>query len=197
MDEAKIVPPATRFRINVQGLCNFIKELLDGCYNKGYTQINPFLVDLAATVLTAYSDDDIIKGFIEGSHTHWDMIKNRDEQFFSAHARCVFAGLPADRIDAFKILFETRDEKGNSVINQEDRNVLWTFFDTFVKIAIKYIHEERQPRAIRHVDHGRSEYNRTGNELQPVYTKQALPEVDMTHHSRNWGLSLTFPVPRN
>jgi hypothetical protein len=137
-----------RFHANVVDLIELIKELVTTAFNKGHRLINPTLIEIAGTVLKGMDKRLLIDNFIKYSSEYWGQIRVREEKFFNEHAKDVFKDLPLGNVDAFKQLFELRDEKGKHVIDPEDKTVVWDFFQNFVKICINYIHKNRRPGVV-------------------------------------------------
>lgn len=135
-----------RFKDNMIDLIGYIKELLGSLQGKIPGVPNPYLIDLGANYLVStYDDIKIIEGFIRKSNKHWHKIKIRDENFFIIHSKEIFELVPNEVMDTFVSLFKFRDSNNQIVINSDDREVLWKYFDSFVKISIKYIFEKREP----------------------------------------------------
>ena len=67
---------------------------------------------------------ELIETFIKYSNGYWDEILNRNEDFFKSHSGKVFGNLPVGEgnIDAFKMLFTSKDEDGEFIICKEDRD---------------------------------------------------------------------------
>ncbi len=59
-------------------------------------------------------------------------IKDRDINFFIEN-RCLFAGLPEDRIDYYRNIIVS-----NERLNDEDRQIIWEYFDTIMALAESY-----------------------------------------------------------
>src|SRR5579885_115460 len=113
----------------------------------------------------------LIDNFILYSHMHWGQIKRREEKFFNENAKDVFKDLPLGNVDAFKQLFNLKDEKGNFVIDPKDKDVIWDYFQSFVKICIHYIHRHRRPSVI---------------DGKPCYWAKFHEEVDMRKTILEW-----------
>jgi hypothetical protein len=187
--ERKGVPNSTdlrqedKFFKSMTELTDLVQELINDAFNRGYTIVHPIVVQLGSAYLSKnYNKERIIQGFIKYSHEHWDIIKARNEDFFSEHANSIFGDIPMKNVDAFKSLFTLKDKNGANVIVKEDRDAIWNFFDSFVKISIRYVFEGRQP-SIR-VDNN-------GNK-KPVYLAKFFDEVALEHHAKQWGIKLEF-----
>jgi hypothetical protein len=180
--EGGIPPPEERFHENVIGLTQLVYDLVDGAFRRGYKIVNPNLVALCEGVLSLWNKRSLIDSFIKHSHIHWDQIHRRDENFFEHHAKDIFKGFYPDKVDAFKQLFTLRDSQGNHVIKPDDRDAIWEFFTSLIKIAIHYIHDNRKPRF--QVD--------TNGVKQPVYMEGFFDEVDLVHHARVWGIDRRY-----
>lgn len=127
--------------MNVEGLFQLISELVNLAYQSGYKIVSPYLVNFAGFVLFKLDKEFILKTFIEKSHPHWDQILNRDEEFFVHSAGKVFAGLPLDSVNGFKELFLLKSSNGERFVSEDDRDAMWDYFESLVRISIHYLLE--------------------------------------------------------
>jgi hypothetical protein len=181
-----------RFKENVITLGSLICELVEDLQNRGHFVVNPSVVALAVAVLNELEPRSIINIFISKSNDTvegstpiehcWEKIRNRDRSFFLDNAGSIFSDLPSSRVDAFSKMFSSTDEKGNPLVCQENEDEIWDFFDSLVKISIKYIHENREPCLIRE----------SHQEIRK-YQRDFFEDVDIGYHSKVWGINLTFP----
>ena len=131
-----------RFFMNVEGLFQLISELVNSAYQAGHKIVSPYLVNFAGFVLFRLDKSFVIDTFIEKSHTHWDEIRLKDEDFFVSSAGTVFAGLPLDSVNAFKELFLLKTKTGERFVSEDDRDALWEYFESLVRISIHYLQED-------------------------------------------------------
>lgn len=175
--------PEDRFDKTLKELTELVKELIGDVYAAGHNIINPIAIDLGSAWLNQrYNKVQIIQGFVKYSHPHWDMIKDRNEIFFSEHASAIFGGLAGNHVDTFKTLFTMKDRKGNFVIAQDDRNAIWDFFDSMVKISIRYVFKNRKP-SIRIDNEGKA---------KAVYLATFFDEIPLERHAKRWDIKLEF-----
>lgn len=188
--------PEERFHTNLVGLGELIFDLVTEVNAKGHNIINPEVVKLAVCLLYKLDHVTVINTFISGSNKldknghpvpfeeHcWTKIKARDRSFFLDNAGVIFHELPCDRIDAFSRMFSITDADGNPVVAKEDENEIWEYFESLVKIAIKYIHFKRQPQLVR----------RGTEEIRRYKANNFLENVDLSQHAKHWDLTLEFP----
>lgn len=177
------LPEEDRFHRNVIDLTQLIHELVEDAHNRGYQIINPNLIILGSMFLQGYNKQSLINNFITYSHAdYWEEIRHRDENFFSEHASKIFQGLPVNNVNAFKELFVLKDANGQPVISQEDRDVIWEYFDSLIIISIKYVHRCRGPQS-----------KVTGDGVIQSYTKRFMEYVDLPTHVRRWSVHLEYP----
>jgi hypothetical protein len=131
-----------RFFMNVEGLFQLISELVNSAYQSGYKIVSPYLVNFAGFVLFRLDKKFVIDTFIEKSHNHWEEIRVKDEEFFISSAGTVFAGLPLDSVNAFKELFLLKTKTGERFVSEDDRDALWEYFESLVRISIHYLQED-------------------------------------------------------
>jgi hypothetical protein len=179
-----IAPEEERFAKNTIIMAQAVHESIQRLYNAGYKTVDPNIVALAVTVISAFDKHYLIQGFIENSHDKcWDGIRGRNEIFFVENASDIFKYLPMDKVNLFKDLFLTRDPNGNSVISKSLKDQLWDLFDAMIKISIKYIHRGRNPYS----------YSTPQGTIN-TYGSMFFDEVDVHHHASVWGVKLEFPT---
>ena len=176
-----------RFATNVGDVSDLVHELTDKCWRNGNKQINPTMIVLAKAYLSSFNKIDLIETFISHSHTYWEEIRLQKENFFIEHSSDIFGKLPVDsgNIDAFKMLFASKDkdEHGDLLINEEDREAIWEMFGSLVKICIKYIHRIRDCHL---------EENKDGK-MVPRYRYNRFPEIKVREHAKKWDITLDIP----
>lgn len=194
MSSDKIPSHEERFKANVVGLGDLILEIVKEVNDKGHFVVEPAVVNLTVRVLERLPSKAIISTFINKSNTAadgnvfslekhcWSKIRSRDRSFFVENAGEIFNGLPVERIDAFSKMFSAVDENGKPIVPEEDEEEIWEYFESFVKISIKYIHENRKPVAIR-----------TGTEeLRKYQDESFFADVNLLDHADNWNIALAF-----
>lgn len=157
-----------RFFSNLKDLMALVYELAVMCWESGFKDVSPKLVEFAESFLENYDSTKIINAFIKNSHKYWGapqtdsngnilcnkdgvyigkggQIKAKSDDFFIKNAYKIFGGLPVgkDQINAIGIFFKAKDENNNYVIVKEDRDAIWNYIHSLVKIAIKYVHRQR------------------------------------------------------
>jgi hypothetical protein len=132
-----------RFFLNAKGLFTLVAELVETAHKQGLKIVNPKLVNFAGIVLFNIDKKTVIDKFIERSYPHWDLIFKRDEGFFFENAGSVFVGLPLDRVNAFRELFILKMEDGELFISEDDREALWEYFESLVRISISFLQEDK------------------------------------------------------
>jgi len=178
-----ILPPTEeRFHQNVVGLSQLVYDLVSNAYSQGYKIIQPAMVEFASLILNSYDKKTLIETFIKHSHKHWDQIKRREESFFDKNCHDIFKGLPMNNVDAFKKLFTLKNENGEHVIKQDDRDAIWDFFESLIKISINHIHQNRKP-TIKTSNNGTKE---------PIYTQVYFNDIDLNHHANVWNVKRRF-----
>lgn len=144
--------PEKRFQENVLSLCDLIYDMVTDARAKGYQSINPDTVIFCKGILDKYPSTKLIEGFIRTSESDWDRIHERDDTYFITNADKIFGDLPTTSVTAFKDLFTLKDSNGKPFVESEDREVICEYFETFVKIAISYIHRKRGPAILKRKD---------------------------------------------
>lgn len=71
-----MIPEEERFAKNTVIMIEAVHDSILKLYNAGYKTVDPTIVKLAASVITAFDKEFLIQGFIENSHEKcWDAIK--------------------------------------------------------------------------------------------------------------------------
>lgn len=175
-----------RFQTNIKGVTDFVHGLISECWEKkGIKDINPILIQLAGTYLSSLDKKILIETFIENSYKYWKEIKEHNENFFVENCSKVFSKLPVGQgnIDAFKILFTKKDGDGNYIIDNEDRITIWEYFESFVKISIKYVHRIRDCYLEQDAE----------GKYKPRYRYNKFPEIKVRELSKIWAIELEMP----
>ncbi len=173
--------PEERFFTNVLDLTQLIHDLGKIIYAQGYELVHPNLISLCGAFLANYDKTKLIRNFISYSYPHWEQIRLREDIFFDEHAMEIFKDLPLNNVNAFKIMYTLKDKDGNRVVSIEDREDIWAFFESLVKICIKYIHQGRRPAT-----------KTTNGERKPIYTCRFCDEVELEKTAKKWGIKLEF-----
>lgn len=177
-------PEEVRFMTNLLDLADLVHELASTCWDAGRHDVNPSLVAIAQNFLESYDANELIDVFIRNSHMYWDKIRDRNEDFFISNAHVVFQNLPVktDSINAFKVFFEAKNDKGEYIIIKEDRDAIWDMFDSLVKICIKYVHKARGSKLVQ-----------TKDGIRPAYKNKKYQEIKVREQAKLWGIELPIP----
>ena len=175
--------PQERFSANVKELSCLIHGIVVKAHKEGYPVINPLLVELASGMIEFFDKRTLIEGFIIHSHEFWPLIKQKEASFFVNHAHVIFQDLPVGHVDDFKKLFTLKTPQGQSIVDKEDIEELWSFFGSLVKISIKHVHQQRVPQT-----------SKVPNGVIYRYTVNYIPEVDVGRHASMWEVRLDFPM---
>jgi len=109
---------------------------------------------------------------------HWNKIHQKDEKFMEENAFTIFTIVPPENTQEFKNIFTKKDEAGMLIVNQEDREIIWEYLFSFVKISIREIHHKRRGYIVKHPD-GKIKLN---------YHHRHLTDIDIKHHADKWGI---------
>lgn len=173
----------SRFLRNIVDLTKLMHELISLCHKEGKTKIEPGFIILVGSLIERYDKVIIIENFIGYSYEFWNQIEKKEESFFSVNCSKVFRDLPEDYVTMFKELFEARDNKGNSIIIKEDKDAIWDYFHSLIKICIKYIHKVRGPVKKDFAD---------GKGIRPAYSINKFPDIKLSRYAEIWKINLEF-----
>ena len=173
----KVPSHEERFHLNVIDLSNLIHELISLCYEKGYTDLNPNIVKLASNIVERLDKNRLLENFIQYTNEYWEQISKRDSEFFMENANKVFCDLPIDKVNAFQVLFTARDNNGQPIIGKDDEDAIWDYFDSLIRICIKYIYEKREP------------FFKDGVE---TYKNKYYKDIPLKKYAKHWKVDLNF-----
>lgn len=173
---ASEVPEENRFFNNVLCMIDVVKMAIEEAEQAGLQTIDKNKLNLVEQFIKIFEPKIIIEKFIEKSHQDcWMMIFNKNDNFFLVNAGQLFNFIPGDNVSIFKNLYTAKRSNGQPVISPELKDEMWSTFQSMVKIAIKYIHKNREP------------YVENGN---LYYGKEFLMHVDIVKHNMYWKLKL-------
>lgn len=209
--EIGVPPPEMRFRDNAIDMIQYIHDIVKSAEDRGHKIVDPKIISTAGKIMEKFKPDQLIQSFIDHSHnpeeikqwkedsatcaaSHmppppplqcpvWDQIYDHNDNFFIENAAAIFKGLPG--VDSFKLLYTLKDENGQPVVGQEHKDGLWDFFESYVRISIRYIHAGRGP-AVRMLETGVK---------KPAYTLHFFDYVNIEKHCVKWDVELQFKTP--
>ncbi len=176
-----IPSPVERFKANMDAISDLIHELVTKANQRGCTIVSSLTVSLGTIYLKSQNPDQLIISFIDRSHEYWDKIHIQDENFFNENLGTVFSGISKASSDAFVILATAKDNTGNPIISKNDREDIWNYMKSFVKISIHYIHEKRMPDLMD-----------KGGKPIAVYRQNFKPEIKLEDHGEKWKIRFVF-----
>lgn len=168
-----------RFYENMVDFTHLLKSLIEKTAKYGHNCVNPIFVNIAMAIIEGYNKDEIISNFIFYSHKYWDRIHRHDETFMKENSLLIFEGIPKNHIDSFKMIFDVKTPSGNFIIDNTDKMIIWEFFESFIKISIKYIHDKRESVA-----------RKIGGETRISWTKHYMDEIDLQDEAIKWKVAL-------
>jgi len=141
--------PEERFISNMKGMMDYCKELIQDAYESKKTTLNPALLTIASMFVSKQIADKGVKfpieNFIKKSSEHWKYIKERDEEYFVKNIHKMVDIIPKEQLNELCKLFMMKNKVGKYVIEDDDRDTLWEYVETLVRISINYVHINRKP----------------------------------------------------
>ena len=95
---ANIPPPQDRFHATFLGLVKLVADLNTKCYNSGFQNVLPSIVNFGVAALGSFDKKVLIESFIDKTYSHWDKIRNREEEYFYEKAGEIFGLSQYDEI---------------------------------------------------------------------------------------------------
>ena len=169
-----------RFFENMLGLTSFIKVLVEKVSDAGHKIVNPMIIDIAMVILNNYDKNKIIENFILYSHDYWDQIFMKDERFIHENCLIIFQDLPKNHVEAFTHIFLLKNKNGEFIIDSDDKDIIWEYFSSFIKISIKYIHEKRV--CVEKIVDGK---------MIPRWLHDYMKHINLQSEAKRWNVKLT------
>jgi len=175
----KIHDLANKYRQNLVSFINLIKNILDICIEEDVTSLSSVIVDEFKERLEKADlvEKGVILKFIEVSYSTpglkesflvWKKIKARQEVFFKENILLLVEDEYKNKIKPYIDLIDAVDRDGDLIVDDEYRKVIWDYCDSFVVLAIKYLHAARKPALKKTEETGA---------LKKIYTISVLPEI--------------------
>jgi len=134
--------PKDRFKSNLSLFVHYMGTIMSE-YRPG--NVDPLVVSIVLAVIQGTDPDLMMNKFIDRSNDYWDIILEKEESSLLSSILILFRDLPADQVKSISDIFVAKDDKGNLVITQDKRDIIWSYIWAFVKIGIKHIHVTRKP----------------------------------------------------
>lgn len=187
--ESPKTPPSNeeRFKENLIDLMQYIHTICSHFYKLKKTEIQPFAIEMSIAFAKGYDNTKLIDNYVSICNKYWDNIKDREESFFRDNGKSIFGPLPFDEVDKYVDMFSKlfdEEEDGVKILTPKHKNAVWAFHDSFVRIAIKHVHEQRCPKV-----------KVVNGEKIPIYTKkycEELKQEDFLKHAQKWEVELKF-----
>ena len=138
--EGQDLTPQERFKVNINDLSGLVLEIIEECTEKGFTELDPKLVDVGGKILKGVGTVKLIETFIYFSYEFWDSIVEGQESFFINHSSDIFGDLPVGQVSAFKVLYTSVDNSGKPYVCTDDKKEIKEYFVVNLKICLKYLH---------------------------------------------------------
>lgn len=192
-----------KFNLTLTELLDITQEIIEELNSQKKTNIETGLLLLASGFLASFKDKTkIIEGFIKHSFNYWEKIRIKDESFFVNNCNQIFEGFMGEHaihLNAFKELFDKR------LISTDQKNIIWDYFHSMVRISIKYVHRIRGPysdvETTYNTPSSQSVNSNSKGSSVPVgittcrkyYQNNKFEEIKLGKISREWEMELIFP----
>lgn len=176
-----------RFSKSLETLMRLVTSCVTVLNQKGIKSIDASFLRMCEGLVSAADKKDLISGFINNTHIHWETIFQRDETFFIDNAGDLFT-IPIDtsKLDIFRDIMKGKNEDDTPLISTEIKNQLWNILEVMIKISIKYIHNGRAPFSYK-CD------SVSPSKLIPAYGAEFFDNIDLRKYVPICKLKLPFP----
>lgn len=104
------------------------------------------LIGTAKILINNKDPNSLIRTFITKSQTQWVSCIEKDETKLLSNIRTLFGDVPASILDNTLVILTLKNRDNVLYITAEEKDEIWDFLITFVKLSIVYIHEQRCPK---------------------------------------------------
>jgi hypothetical protein len=157
--------------------------IIEDLHQHGVTNLTPLNVDLIKNVVLNKDKFYLIKTFIETSYPYWDNIKSKNDDFFINNSDKIFGEYAKyDELNSIKVIFG-KNAQGNPAVDNETKDSLRPFFNSLIKISIRYIFECKEPNIERIEEDGKKK-------VKISYKSNAYPHIRVLDVAKLWGVEL-------
>lgn len=143
------ISPEDKFVKNIQDFMNFGESLLTECYEKKITTLNPNGISYAIIFVNEKIKEKgnkwMVEEFIKKTYVDWNKMKKKDHEYFMKKLPELLPILKQSHTDELCKLFVGKDKTGKEYVSDDDRDCLWEYMNSFIKITINYVHYNRKP----------------------------------------------------
>jgi hypothetical protein len=196
-----------RFKANTSDLAAVVYNHIERLHRAGHNVVAPTLVKITGALVSAFDAITLIEGFITRSWKIWPRMKGRAKDFFLGDeaVTILFSELPMTNVNAFSALFHERPSTTHpsgreSLIGKAAEDQFWDYFDSLVRISIKYLHKKCVPYMD---DDGTKNYINKYRNLAFLEVilrrndtndgKEKVPTLNIQDVAAVWGITLIFP----
>lgn len=167
---------ASKYKENLISFADVIKSIIEICIEEEATTLSVVVIEEFKSKVKEIdiNKTDYILEFIGVSHFSdrneflvWQKIKNREEEYFKENIISLIREEHRGKIKPYIDLIDAVDSDGDPIVDKDFRNVIWEYMDSFVSLALKYLHAKRAPALKKDED----------GEMKKVYTKKVLPKI--------------------
>jgi len=134
----KIPSEEERLHANMLGMLDALISIVAYLDSHNKTTIPPIILTGGRKVIEKYDKKSLITMLVAKSEEHWDKIHEKKEDFFINNADKIFAMFGTDKVTIFTTLFTATDTSGKKLVSEQNKENLWRFIHSMVKISIKY-----------------------------------------------------------
>ena len=186
--------PSERFKKNMLIFLDIICEMFQEGSQHSIVDSDSKLLTILKILINSTPGNHMIKNFIKKTNPYWNKIKERNIEYFKENGLEFFStvkekglesvteedtqdnsfvkNLKNHHIDNFKKLLESsylQDGVEVDILDDERKEDIWKILESFVKISISHIHEER-------------------DYIEGKYTQEYFPEINVQENAKEWNI---------
>jgi len=139
-----------RFKENVNDFLDFMTDLVreTSVYCDDPIDVNTIV--WVSNFIKIYDSDKLIITFINDSYPHWDCIYNESEDYFLSEFFNIFKRNMSEKnekcLTCLKNILNTKKTGTDDyVVTSDDKEIIWKYLKSFIRISIQYMHEVSVP----------------------------------------------------
>ena len=177
-----------RFYENLVDFGKLVTEFVTTCYERGADVIHPLMLEMGISFVAGFDKTKLIENFIENSKSAWDKIIGREVSFFldKENGKVLFANIPGGTkvVDNIYLLLTGNYTNGTPLLDESDKDCLWNYADSWIKICIKYIHDKRKPTLLPLGD----------NKYEAKYTVKYQTDIKLIKYLKHYDIELDWQI---
>lgn len=177
------VTPQEKFKKNINVFFSTIIDIIEEVDEKYKNHFSKkTTIESIQNLMNAYDIEVIMSMFINKTSTDWIGIKNRNINVCKKFQEMLESLPIREKNNNTLVNIMSLEFDGKQVVSDENREKIWSLFESFVYILVAFVHETREPKTKISAD----------GSQKPVYCKKFIPTFNVIEHAKTWNIELRF-----